>query len=62
MGVEINSLLGLLHLALVVWAILSIADSRDTRPMKVVWVVLVLVLPLIGFVIWLFFGPRGGRR
>jgi len=34
----------------------SSADSGK----KVLWVVLVLVLPVLGFVLWWFLGPRTG--
>jgi hypothetical protein len=27
----------------------------------VLWTVLVVVLPLLGFILWYFFGPRTGR-
>jgi hypothetical protein len=28
---------------------------------KVIWILLILVFPLLGFVIWLFAGPRGSK-
>lgn len=57
-GIELNGLLGFLHLVLVIWAILNIAQARETTLAKALWIALVIVLPLIGFLIWLFLGPR----
>lgn len=49
---------GLIILALDIWAILSIAGSSATTGRKVLWILLVVVLPLLGFLIWLIAGPR----
>ena len=53
-----SSLLGLLILIADVWAIINIAQSRATPGAKTLWVVLVLVLPVLGFVVWYFAGPK----
>ena len=58
MGFEYNGLLGLIILALDIWAILNIAQSRADNGRKVLWILLVLILPFIGFLIWYFAGPR----
>jgi hypothetical protein len=58
MGIEFGGLLGLLILIADVWAILNIAQSSETNGSKVFWIVLVLILPLIGLLIWFFAGPR----
>jgi hypothetical protein len=55
---EIGGLFGLLILAANVWAILNIFQSTATTGAKALWIVLVLVLPLIGVIIWYFAGPR----
>ncbi len=59
MGIEVSGLFGLLILAGAVWAIINVAQSRASTGAKVVWVVLVLLLPLLGLILWLFAGPRG---
>jgi hypothetical protein len=48
-------------LVAVVWAIVNVVQSGASTGGKVVWIVLILVLPLIGFLIWLFAGPRARR-
>jgi hypothetical protein len=58
MGVEIGGLLGLIVLVLDVWAIVKIVGSGAGTGSKVIWVVLILLLPVLGFVLWLIFGPK----
>ena len=58
MDLQINGILGLVILGLDIWAILNIAQSRASNGHKVLWILLVLILPLFGFVIWFFAGPR----
>lgn len=52
---------GIALLLLDIWAILNIAQSTTETFKKAVWIVLVLVLPLLGFVAWLLMGPRSAR-
>jgi succinate dehydrogenase/fumarate reductase cytochrome b subunit len=59
--VQYRGLWGLLVLIADVWAIVSIVQSGADTGKKVLWVVLVIVLPVLGFVLWLFLGPRTGR-
>lgn len=62
MNIHVNSLWGLIVLAADVWAIVNIFLSTTSTGRKVLWTVLVLILPILGFIIWLFAGPRKGRR
>ena len=52
---------GLLILIADVWAIINIVQSQKETGTKVIWTVVVLLLPLLGFILWLIFGPRTGR-
>ena len=54
----INGLIGLLILIADIWAIVNVAQSRESTGTKVLWVVLLVVLPVIGFAIWYFAGPK----
>lgn len=56
-----HSLIGLLILIADVWAIVNIFQSSADTGRKVLWTVLVVVLPFLGFILWFFFGPRTGR-
>jgi hypothetical protein len=51
-------LLGLIHLALVIWAVLRIFGSSSSTGAKVLWMVLVIAFPVVGFIIWFIFGPK----
>ena len=55
---EGTGLFGLLILAADIWAILNITQSGATIGSKALWILLVLVLPLLGVIIWYFAGPR----
>ena len=57
-----NGLLGLLILAGDVWAIINIFQSSESNAKKLLWVLVVLLLPLVGLILWFFLGPRDGRR
>ena len=54
----IEGSLGVLHLIIAIWAILTIFKSSATTGAKILWTLLVLLLPLIGLIIWYFAGPK----
>ena len=62
MNFGFNGLWGLLVLAADVWAIVNIAQSSASNEKKALWIVLVVVLPLLGLILWFFLGPRGGAK
>jgi hypothetical protein len=49
---------GLLVLIGDVWAVINILQSTADTGKKVLWTVIVLVFPVLGFLVWLFAGPR----
>ena len=61
MGLGNHSIWGLLVLAADVWAVLQIAQSSVSNEKKALWIVLVVVLPLVGLILWYFLGPRSGK-
>ena len=52
---------GLIVLIADIWAIVNIFQSGADTGRKVLWTVLVVVLPVLGFILWFFLGPRTGR-
>jgi phospholipase D-like protein len=58
---EVGGIFGLLILIADVWAIVNIAQSGATTGKKVLWIVLVLLLPVLGLILWFLLGPRTGR-
>lgn len=59
---ELGGLGGLIILALDIWAIVSIVSSDASTGRKVLWTLLVVILPVVGFIIWLIAGPRAAPR
>ena len=55
-------LFGILILAADIWAILNVVGSNSGTGSKVIWILLILLLPLLGLIIWLVAGPRGSKR
>ena len=62
MRFEYTGFLGLVILALDIWAIVSVVGSTASTGIKVIWVLVILFLPVLGFIAWLLFGPRAARR
>jgi hypothetical protein len=58
MGIEVGGLIGLIILVADLWAILNVFQSSATMLAKLVWILLILLLPVIGFIAWLIAGPR----
>lgn len=58
---EVSGIGGLIVLALDIWAIVSIVGSRASTGSKVLWTLLVILLPILGFIIWLVAGPRSSK-
>jgi uncharacterized Tic20 family protein len=61
MGIEIGGLIGLIILIADVYAIVKTVGSRASTGGKVFWIVLILVLPVLGLLIWLIAGPRAPK-
>jgi len=49
----------LIILILDIWAIVKVIGSSATTGMKVVWVLVILILPVLGLILWFLFGPKG---
>ncbi len=57
----VNGIWGLIVLIADVWAIVNIFQSGATTGAKVLWTVIVILLPVLGFILWFFLGPKSGR-
>jgi len=58
MGIEIGGLLGPIILVADVWAIVKTVGSSASTGGKVFWIVLILILPVLGMIVWIVSGPR----
>ncbi len=57
-----TGIFGLIVLALDIWAIVSVVNSSAATGTKVIWVLVILILPILGFIAWYFAGPRAAAR
>jgi len=53
-----SGILGLLILAGDIWAIINIFQSSVSSEKKLLWTLVVMLLPLLGLILWFFLGPR----
>ena len=51
-------LLGLFIFVADIWAILTILKSTVATDKKVLWCLLILLLPVLGLIIWYLAGPK----
>ena len=58
MGLEGIGIGGILVLIANVYAIIKTLGSSATTGSKVFWIILILLLPVLGVIIWFFAGPR----
>ena len=47
---ELTGIGGFILLALDIWALISVIGSNETTGKKVIWVIVILLLPLVGFI------------
>jgi hypothetical protein len=53
-----SGILGALILAGDIWAIINIFQSPTSNEKKLLWILVVVLLPLLGLILWFFLGPR----
>ncbi len=58
MGFEYGGIIGLIILALDIWAIIRLFQSGASAGAKILWLLIILVLPVIGLIVWLLAGPK----
>lgn len=56
-----GGIFSLLILLLDIWAIVSVVRSDATTGKKALWVLLIVILPVLGLILWGIMGPRGNR-
>ncbi len=50
--------LGLLILVADIYAIVRVAQSSAAPISKALWIVIILLLPVLGLILWFLFGPK----
>jgi len=53
-----GGIVGLLILAGDIWAIINIFQSSASNEKKLLWILVVVLLPLLGLILWFLLGPR----
>lgn len=56
-----HSIFGILVLIGDIWAIINIFQSAASNEKKLLWTVVVILLPVLGLILWFLLGPRGTR-
>jgi hypothetical protein len=52
-----ETIIGLIILIADIWAIVQIAKSSASTGIKILWILIVLIFPVLGLIIWFFAGP-----
>ncbi len=55
-----EAIFGIIILVLDIYAIIQIFGSSASTGSKILWTLLILLLPLVGLILWYFFGPKRG--
>lgn len=45
-----------------VWAIAQIINTNVSTKSKILWILLIVILPVVGLIIWYFAGPKSNVR
>lgn len=54
-----SGLLALIILIADIYAVIQVLSSGTSGVNKLIWILLIILLPVIGLIIWMFAGPRG---
>ena len=55
---EYGGILGLIVLILDIWAVVRVVGSSASVGEKILWSLLIIILPVIGLLIWYLAGPK----
>ena len=53
----LNTIIAVLILIADIWALIQVAKSGASTGIKVLWILIILVFPVLGLIIWFFAGP-----
>lgn len=59
MGNGYGGILGILILIADIYAIIKVVQSSAAPIAKALWIVVILLLPVLGLILWWLFGPKG---
>jgi succinate dehydrogenase/fumarate reductase cytochrome b subunit len=61
MDMQYQGIGGIIVLIADIWAIVNVFQSNADTAKKVIWTVIIILLPVLGFILWFFLGPKTGR-
>jgi hypothetical protein len=53
-----GSIIGLIIFIADIWAIVQTLQTPNTAGIKVLWVLIIVLLPVVGLLLWFFLGPK----
>ena len=53
---------GIIHIAIVVYALIQIFGSSAATGGKVLWILIVAIFPVVGVIAWFFLGPGTPKK
>jgi hypothetical protein len=54
-------ILGIIVLALDIWALMNVWQSGSSGGAKIGWTVGIIIFPVVGFLVWILAGPKQAR-
>jgi hypothetical protein len=57
-SMPVGGILGFIILVLDIWAIVSIIRSGQAIGVTVLWIIIILLLPVLGLILWFLLGPK----
>lgn len=52
-----SGIFGIIALLLTIWGVVAVLQSGADSTTRLIWVLVVILLPVIGFLIWYLMGP-----
>jgi len=59
MGITHYSLLGLIVLIIDIYVIINVISSQMEPIGKLFWILIIIIFPVLGALLWVILGPRG---
>ena len=53
-----GSFLGILIFVADIWALANVVQSPVSAGNKILWVLIIFLLPIVGLLLWFFLGPK----
>jgi hypothetical protein len=58
----LHFLFWILVIGLDIWAVINVWKNTRSHGVKIGWLLGILLFPIVGFLVWLFAGPKDRKR